>query len=135
MKCKSCGAEIAEDTVICENCGFNVAEHKRLERVVVYDDPEVDKSERAGLVDNPVLAFIFSILANIFGVLFVVSPVIIILYALLFVGFNVLTFVFANKKARIKFKPIADIAKVLAYLSIAFVLLKFVFELSKLIIK
>lgn len=129
MKCKSCGKVVANDAKICEYCGFDLEEYKKLKKVVVEVDPEIDNINKTNLVDYPILAFIFGLLAVITSILFVVSPAIVILYFLFVVLFNYLTFTLVNKPAKIKLKPIAMVGKGMAYFSIGFILLKVIFEI------
>lgn len=129
MKCKSCGGVVANDAKVCEYCGFDLEGFKKLEKVVVQVDPELDNTIRSNLIDYPILAFIFGILAIITSILFVVSPAIVILYFLLVVLFNYLTFNSANKPAKLKLKPIAMVGKGMAYFSIGFILFKVIFEI------
>lgn len=129
MKCKSCGKEVADNTAICQYCGFDIEAYKKLQKVVVREDPEVDETKKTNLVDSPILAFVFGILAVISAILFVVSPTIVVLYLGLFILFNYLTFTLANKPAKVKLLPLSTVGKFMAYFSIGFVVLKVVFEI------
>lgn len=135
MKCKSCGAEITKHTKICDNCGFDIESFNKLQRVVVKEDPVVDESQKSGLVDSPILAFIFGILSVIASFAFVVSPTIVVLYFVLLVLFNILAFKMASKPARVKYEPFANAGKIFAYISIGFVVFKIIFDVMSILIK
>jgi len=129
MKCKSCGKEVEENTKICPNCGFDIESFNKRVVVKLAEDPEVENSERASLIDSPILTFLFGILALLFSICFVVSETIVILYLALFILFNVLTFKFANKKCKVKLIPVRNVGKAFAYLSIGLVVYKLVYEI------
>lgn len=129
MKCKSCGKEIAENISICPNCGFDLEAFGKKQKVIIYEDPEVETSEKASLIDRPILAFIFGILSVISSILFVTSPNIVVLYLAMLISFTYLTFRNASKPGKVKLRPFADVGKVFAYFAIGFLIFKIVFDL------
>ncbi|MFA7435861.1 MAG: zinc ribbon domain-containing protein [Bacilli bacterium] len=135
MKCKSCGKEVSDEATICQYCGFDLEAFKKLEKVIVQEDPDVDEKVKSNLVDTPILAFIFGVLSILSSLTFVVNDRIYILILALVVLFNFLTFKLANKPAKVKLKPFANVGKGMAYFSIAFIVLKVVFDIMGLLIK
>lgn len=129
MKCKSCGKEVADNIAICPNCGFDIESYKKLQRVVVKEDPEVSEKEKSSLIDRPIFTFLFGILSLIIAILFVTSQTIVLLYLALFILFNVLTLINANKVGKVKLEPFKDVGKLFSYLSIGFVIFKVVFDI------
>lgn len=134
MKCKRCGKEVAENVSICDNCGFDLDEYRSLTKIIVEEDPEVELSKKSGLIDSPILAFIFGLLSVLSSLTFVVlwsfQGIVIVLLAFVLL-FNFLTFKLANKPAKIKLKPFSNVGKAMAYFSIGYIILKIVFDLLK----
>ena len=65
-KCLRCGYNNKDEALKCEKCEFSFEEQAVLEKLKKYtqrDDPIVDSKDKASLIDNPILTFIFGILS------------------------------------------------------------------------
>lgn len=137
MKCKSCGHEVTKEAIVCENCGFDLGEFRKLKKVIVEEDPDVDPTKKSSLIDSPILAFVFGILSILSSLTFVVYwsfkvdwillPIIFVFVVL----FNFLTFKLASKPTKVSLKPFCVVGRGMAYFSIGYIILKIVFELLK----
>lgn len=119
MKCLRCGKEVNDDIKYCENCGFDVQSQKNYQVVYQESDPVVEKNKKMGLIDFPILTFLFGLLSimNSFLLALGGKPIVImfvISFALLF-GF---CFYFSTKPCKVKLKPFREVGIILAFIGL-----------------
>lgn len=103
MKCLRCGKIHPDDVKVCKECGFSFEAFKQYKKVKEKEDPEIDPKQKAALIDNPLLTFIF-------GLLSVMLPIYI---------FSFLTFYMYKKPSKVKLETLRNFGNVLAYIGIA----------------
>ena len=128
MKCLSCGKEASDDATFCKYCGYEFESKKPFfKKIEVKEDPIVPEEQKKALTDNPILTFIIG-LTSIFSALLYFSyntfQVIYFITSIVLIG---ITFVVGNKPAKLKYIPVRNFGKALAYISVFMVLLKTVY--------
>lgn len=105
IKCIRCGKENDDKNEVCSNCGYSFKEQKVEEtyRKLLKEDPVVPDEEKSGLIDSPILTFIF-------GILSMLLPIFV---------FSFLAWYNYKKPSKVKLEPFRNIGNIFAYIGAA----------------
>ncbi|HHU21292.1 MAG TPA: hypothetical protein GXZ51_02475 [Acholeplasma sp.] len=105
IRCIRCGMENDDKNEVCGNCGYSFKEQKVEEeyRKLLREDPSVPEEERSGLVDSPILTFVF-------GLLSMLLPILV---------FSFLAWYNYKKPSKVKLEPLRNLGNIFAYIGAA----------------
>lgn len=105
IRCIRCGMENDDKNEVCGNCGYSFKEQKVEEeyRKLLREDPSVTEEERSGLVDSPILTFVF-------GLLSMLLPILV---------FSFLAWYNYKKPSKVKLEPLRNLGNIFAYIGAA----------------
>ena len=126
MKCLRCGKIVSDVEKICPVCGFDLEAQKNYKKIAVEVDGDVDDKHKIILIDNPILTFIFGLLALMLALTIAVDPGLTFFFILLFVLTFSLCFFFSTKPCRVKLKPVRTFGLVMGYIGLGLTLYRLI---------
>lgn len=124
MKCLRCGKDAQEGIKYCENCGFDLEKQKEYKTIYKEKDPIVEKNQKTNLIDAPVLTFVFGIISIMCSLVIASQGKPLPILFLIIYGICFSTcFILSTKKAKVKLKPFREVGVVIAFISLAIVLI------------
>ena len=126
MKCLRCGKLVDDTEKICPECGFDLEAQKNYKKITVEVDNDMDDKHKIILIDNPILTFIFGLLALMLALTIAVDPGLTFFFILLFVLTFSLCFFFSTRPTRVKLKPVRTFGLVMGYIGLGLTLYRLI---------
>lgn len=126
MKCLRCGKIVSDDEKSCPECGFDLEAQKNYKKIIIEVDDYTDKKQKIILIDNPILTFIFGLIALMFALTIAVDPGLTFFFVLLFVLTFSLCFFFSTRPTRVKLKPVRTFGLIMGYIGLALTLYRLI---------